>query len=157
MPNPTLNCPCLGTVPIVSRRLALQVLGQVPRWDAERILKAAVGWLIEQHPGLELYRGIQGRQHTDEERVAVGRELATVARLPCPFQEGRTCILGGLGPGYNRASEGNGQPYAWLPMHVAKALAPENAKKMVRAGAVADAKAVYLNTNEVGLIALHSR
>lgn len=149
---------CAGTVPLVSRRLALQRLGRIPRWQATAILNAAVTWLTEQHPGLERYSAIQGRKHTDEELVATGRELATVALLPCPFKTVLgTCLLEGLGPKYTRPDETGSAPYSWLPMHVAKELAPETTREMVKQGAIADAKAVYLNTNEVSLLALHAR
>lgn len=147
---------CLGTVPITSRHLALEVLGRIPRWEAQDVLEAAIAWLAERHDGLEHYSGIQGRRHTDEERVAAGRELAGVARTPCPFKTPLGCMLGGLGVHYNRVDEANGQPYSWLPMHVAKELSPDTLRKMIRSGAVADAKAVYLNTNEVDLISLHA-
>lgn len=147
---------CTGTVPIVSRKLANDVIARLPRWELEGVLKASVAWLITQHPDLTEYNGVQGRQYSDEERRVAARDLGVVAALPCPFKTPLGCLLGGLGPGYTRVNETGRQPYAFLPMHIAKALAPETARQMVAAGEVADAKAVYLNTNEVGLIGLHA-
>ena len=138
------NCP---TVPIVSSHLTAQVLRGKAKETWGKALIASMSWLLERHPGLEIYEGINGRPYTIEERSTIALETGLVERLGCPLRTETGCILGGLGPHYNPGDEAKRGPYVFLPTAIARMLAPNELKNLVASCAVADAKVMVLTRN----------
>lgn len=140
------RCPGCPQVPVVSEKLARTVLKRVA--ERGKPLIAALQWLVQPHEGLEVYLGVVGREYTQEERDAIAVETQAAAALPCPFQEDGQCMIGGLGPHYNRVEETGQAPYGWLPTLVAREWAIDDFRGFVRSRQVADVKVALMNRNE---------
>jgi len=142
------TCPGCPVVPVVSKHLATAVLARKAKLTKERCSVRAFQWLTERHEGLEMYAGICGRPYTSEEKNAIALDTGAVSGLSCPLFEPDGCVLGGLGPHYNRAEEMGKQPYGWLPTLIAATYDPVGFRELVKRGAVADAKTALLTRNE---------
>lgn len=144
MPCP--NCP--GPVPVVSQSLAQKLISQIPETKRPGILIATFEWLTRKDEGLTIYEGINGRPYTDREKDIIAMEHGIVAELPCPYHTPNGCMLGGLGPHYNRIEETGKAPYGWLPTLVAKFLDRRTLLELARKRQIADAKISLLTRNE---------
>ncbi len=147
------KCPsCPLRVPVISQRLAKRVLSRVPEPARTQVKMRALEWLVENHPGLELYQGLTGH-YTEDDKDVIALETLAVSNLPCPMWEfGRAeCVLGGLGPHYNEVEEQNVPPYLWLPTAVSVEWAHDEFKALVASGYVADAKVALLSRNTMFL------
>lgn len=142
------HCPGCPGVPVVSKALATRVLSRVPRELRPQALQRAMEWLTRQHEGITLYLGIHGRPYTNIEKDAIAVETSAVSSLPCPFVLEGGCIIGGLGPHYNRVEEMKKPPYGWLPTFVALTWDTEGYRGLVKAQSIADAKVCELTRNE---------
>ncbi len=145
-----MTCSC-NSVPVISAFRAVKILALIPKERRQQILQAAMAWLTERHEGIESYNGIVSRKYTNQEKDTIAVDTAAVAGLSCPFMTIDGCLLGGLGPHYNRAEETGKQPYLFLPMAVAREWAREDIKELVSRGYVADAKVAFLTRNEAFL------
>ncbi len=144
-----MPCPsCPGPVPVISQSLAAQVIGKIPELQRPAILIATFEWLTRKDQGLTIYEGIIGRPYTNKEKDTIALEHGIVAELPCPYHTPDGCMLGGLGPHYNRIEETAKAPYGWLPTLVAKFLDRATLKDLARRRQIADAKISLLTRNE---------
>lgn len=140
-----LNCP--GPVPVISERLAKQIIPVIPRGDHSIVLQATFDWLRERHEGLTIYKGITGRDYTNSEKDEIGPEHGVVADLPCPYHTPIGCLIGGLGAHHNFAEEMNQPPYGWLPTMLARILDRAYLKQLAENREIADAKISLLTRN----------
>jgi hypothetical protein len=138
---------CPSPVPVVSLRLAKYLVKGIRPDQRHEVLRRALAWLVEQHPGLKSYMGVAGRPYQPDERKAIVAEVAVVGKLACPFLAGETCLLDGL-PAYTPASESLKPPYLWLPTAMAKLLGETTLREMVKRRFVADAKVTMMTRNE---------
>lgn len=150
---------CPSEVPVVSGELARRVISRLSPAQRYLAMSLALEWLVTRHEGLELY-GISAehvgagdllpRPYEAWETDLIALEFGIVAGLPCPFREDDVhgCILGGLGPLYNRALETGKAPYFWLPSALLRLLDRETYRTFVARKEIADAKVAGLSRNE---------
>jgi len=141
-----LTCPT--PVPIVSLRIAKLTASLIPQDKRLKVMYHALEWLVTRHEGLTLYLGVNGRNYTNDEKVAISKELGTVQVLSCPFLEGDNCILDRLPPAYTLANECGKSPYLWLPTAMAKLVDEDTLREVVNRKEVADAKVAMLTRFE---------
>jgi hypothetical protein len=149
-----MTCTCPGSVPLVSERLGRAVWAAVPREWRHTVFLQAMEWLVAPHEGLRVHAGIMGRPYTNEEKAAIALDQGAARDTPCPFRTGDgDCLLGpgGLGPHYNRVEEARinvAGDYWWLPSIIVAAHDPEQFRRLVRLGLIADVKVAKLTRNE---------
>ena len=143
-----MNCLGCPQVPVVSVVLAHHRLQRLSESERQAAAAKALEWLLTRHEGVETYAGIHGRPYTDEEKDALAVETQAVAGTPCPFFAESGCIIGGLGPHYNRVEETGKAPYGWLPTLVARECDLGGYKHLVVAKEIADVKVALLTRNE---------
>jgi hypothetical protein len=141
---------CPGHVPCISLRLTEHILADIPPAKRAAILIATFEWLTRRDEGIVCYEGITGRPYTDQEKAMISLDTEVCASLPCPYastnDEG--CLLGGLGPHYNRMEEANKAPYGWLPTLVARTWDPQTVRDLGKRRAIADVKIAILTRND---------
>lgn len=145
-----MACPnCPNEVPVVSEKLAKQIVSRLDKQQRIAAELAALQWLVTRHEGLSIYWGIHGRPYTHFEQDAIALETAATSVLPCPFYEvPQGCILWGLGSYFNRVSETGHKHYGWLPTMVARLLCRDTFLDLVAHQQVADVKVAFLSRNE---------
>ncbi len=143
-----MTCPQCPRVPIVSQYITICLLRSMNQAQRQAVLISSMAWLLERHPGLVLYEGINGRPYTSDEQRAIALETGLVEELPCPFQgTDGLCTINGLGPHFNQAEEPGRPPFVFLPTAIVRMLAPNELRHLVQAQTIADAKLMLLTRN----------
>ena len=140
------NCP--SRTPAVSRELAKEIVKRVTREQTLPVLERCVAWLTTNHPGLDVYTKLLGKQYAPQEQEAIAADLYAVERIPCPFASSDGCLLDGCATLPEWQRESLHISWVWLPTAIVKLCLPDMLNDLIRGGKVADAKVAVLRMRE---------